>query len=138
MPVFNNSRKNVVRLTFVVMFGIILLRLFTLQIISSKYKALADDQGKFRKVVYPNRGLVYDRTGKVILQNTTIYYLMVIPGKIKGIDTQALCNALNIDTTQFNKKIGLLKPKIFYPTRKFSYCKFVSNISAKLKKFRAV
>ena len=46
--------------------------------------------------------------------------------------------SLAVSSTQFNKKIGLFKPKIFYPTRKFSYCKFVSNISAKLKKFRAV
>ena len=50
------------------MFGltviIIIVRLFTLQLVSSKYKTLADDQGTFRKVVYPDRGLIYDRKGR--------------------------------------------------------------------------
>jgi penicillin-binding protein 2 len=102
------------------MFIIIIARLFTLQVIESKYKVWADDQGKFRKVIYPDRGIVYDRTGKAILQNTTIYDLMVTPNKLKGIDTFALCKILNIDTAQFNKRIveliiknGRSRPSIF-------------------------
>ncbi|MBI3882950.1 MAG: penicillin-binding protein 2, partial [Sphingobacteriales bacterium] len=87
------------------MFLIIVARLFTLQVVSSKYKILADDQGKFRKVVYPDRGIVYDRKRRAILQNTTIYDLMVVPSKLKGIDTGSLCRILNIDTLQFHKRI---------------------------------
>lgn len=87
------------------MFVIIIARLFTLQVITSKYKIMADDQGKFRKVIYPDRGIVFDRNRKAILENTTIYDLMVTPNKVKGIDTFALCKILNIDTAQFNKKI---------------------------------
>jgi penicillin-binding protein 2 len=105
MSVFNQSRKNVIRLIFVAMFVVVIARLFMLQIVSSKYKILADDQGKFRKIVYPDRGIVYDRKGRVILDNTTIYDLMVIPGKAKGIDTLALCDILDIDTTQFKKRM---------------------------------
>jgi len=63
------------------MFAVIIARLFTLQLITSKYKTLADDQGKFRKIIYPDRGIVFDRTGKAILENTTIYDLMVIPSR---------------------------------------------------------
>lgn len=102
------------------MFIIIIARLFTLQVITSKYKILADDQGKFRKVIYPDRGIVYDRNKKAILQNTTIYDLMVVPNKIKGVDTFTLCRILGIDTAQFNKKIveliiknGRSRPSIF-------------------------
>ena len=51
MSVFNQSRKNVIILVFVSLFVIIIARLFTLQVITSKYKVLADDQGTFRKVV---------------------------------------------------------------------------------------
>src|SRR5579871_2237713 len=98
MPVFNQSRKNVILLIFVAMFVVVIARLFTLQIISSKYKILADDQGKFRKIIYPDRGIVYDRNGKVILDNTSIYDLMILPSKLKGIDTASLCNALDIDS----------------------------------------
>ncbi len=102
------------------MIVIIIARLFTLQVISSKYKILADDQGKFRKVIYPDRGIVYDRKDRPILQNTTIYDLMVIPSKLKGIDTFSICRILNIDSAQFTKKIieciiknSKLRPSVF-------------------------
>ncbi|MBC7424641.1 MAG: penicillin-binding protein 2, partial [Ferruginibacter sp.] len=102
------------------MFVVIIARLFSLQVISSKYKIMADDQGKFRKVVYPDRGIIYVRHKKVLLQNTTIYDLMLSPNKLRGIDTFALCKILNIDTAQFNKKVvdliiknGRSRPSVF-------------------------
>ena len=68
---------------------------------------MADEQGKFRKVVYPDRGILYDRNGKIILRNTVIYDLMVTPGKLRGmnLDTAALCRILDIDTAEFKKRI---------------------------------
>ena len=102
-------------LIFISMFIIIIAQLANLQLFSSKYKIWADDQGTFRKVIYPDRGIVYDRNGKAILQNTTIYDLMVIPGKISGTDTGALCRILNIDTSEFRKRIinAIIKNKSF-------------------------
>ena len=92
-------------LVFAAVFVVILLQLVNLQLFSSKYKIMALDQGTFRKVIYPDRGIVFDRNRKPILQNTTIYDLMVVPNKLKGIDTSSLCRILGIDTAQFNKKI---------------------------------
>lgn len=105
-------------LVFAGMFLIIIAQLANLQLFSSKYKALADDQGTFRKVIYPDRGIVYDRKGRSILQNTTIYDLMVVPGKIKGTDTLLLCNILGIDTAEFHKRIvgAILKNKSYRPS----------------------
>ena len=118
MSVFNQSRKNVVRLILVGMFLVIVVRLFTLQVITSKYKVLAEDQGIFRKVVYPDRGIVFDRNKKPILQNTIIYDLMVIPGKIKGSDTALLCNILQIDSVEFHKRIitAIIKNRSYRPS----------------------
>ena len=118
MSVFNQSRKNVVRLIFVSMFVIILIRLFTLQVFSSKYKMMADDQGIFRKVVYPDRGIIYDQKNRPILRNTIIYDLMVTPGKIRGTDTTTLCNILGIDTAEFRKRIitAIIKNKSYRPS----------------------
>jgi penicillin-binding protein 2 len=120
VPVFNDSRKNVIRLVFIALFVIIIIRLFTLQVITSKYKILAEDQGMFRKVVYPDRGIIFDRHKNAILQNTNISDLMVTPNKLKGIDTMSLCNILGIDTAQFKKKIieliiknGRSRPSVF-------------------------
>lgn len=120
MPVFNQSRKNVIMLVFAGVFLIVVAQLANLQLLSPKYKIMADDQGKFRKVIYPDRGIIFDRNRKAILQNTTIYDLMIVPNKLKGVDTFSLCKILGIDTAQFNKKVveciiknGRSRPSVF-------------------------
>ena len=79
---------------------------------------MADEQGKFRKVIYPDRGILFDRKGRPILQNTIIYDLMVTPAKLKGVDTFALCRILNIDTAEFRKRIitAIIKNKSYRPS----------------------
>ncbi len=88
--------------------GVIIIgQLLNLQVLNTKYSVLADEQGKFRKVVYPDRGILFDRKGRAILRNTVIYDLMVTPSKIRGmnLDTTALCRILDIDTAEFKKRI---------------------------------
>jgi penicillin-binding protein 2 len=60
MSAFNQNRKNIIMLAFAGVFVIIVIQLANLQLVSSKYKIMADDQGKFRKVIYPDRGIIYD------------------------------------------------------------------------------
>jgi penicillin-binding protein 2 len=105
MSVFNQNRKNIIMLIVGAVFFVIIIQLVNLQLFSEQYKILAEGQGKFRKVIYPDRGIVFDRKKRAILQNTTIYDLMVVPNKLKGIDTAALCRILQIDTAQFARKI---------------------------------
>ena len=107
-------------LVFAGMFLVIILQLANLQIFSDKYKIMAEDQGTSRKVIYPDRGIVYDRHSKAILQNMTIYDLMIMPNKLKGIDTAGLCRILEMDTAQFAKKVvevivknGRSRPSVF-------------------------
>ena len=118
MSVYNQSRKNVISFIFVGLCFIIILQLFNLQVLSKKYSTLAEEQGKFRKVVYPDRGILYDRKGRAILSNTIIYDLMVTPSKLKGIDTAALCKILAIDTAEFRKRIinAIIKNRSYRPS----------------------
>src|SRR5215207_4590721 len=120
MSVFNQSRSNIIRLIFLGLFFIIIIQLFNLQIVSSKYSQLAMDNAVFRKVIYPNRGIIYDRKGKAILNNTIMYDLVVTPYSVKNIDTLSLCNLLEIDTAEFKKRMfevrfknGPYRPSIF-------------------------
>lgn len=105
MPVFNQSRSRIVRLIFLVSFLVLLAQLFVLQVISGKYKKLADENAIFRKIVYPSRGIIYDRKGKAILNNTLMFDLMVTPAEVRGVDTASLCRLLEIDTVEFRKRI---------------------------------
>ena len=120
MSVFNQSRSNVVRLIFAGMFLVIAAQLFHLQIISKKYKQQAQENALFRKSIYPTRGIIYDRNGKAILNNTILYDLMVTPAQVKNIDTGYFCQLLEIDTAEFRSRIidarirnGPFRPTIF-------------------------
>ena len=105
MPVFNQSRQNVIRLIFLATFLVIVTRLFILQVVSEKYKVQAMDNAVYKKVVYPDRGIIFDRKGRAILNNTIIFDLMVTPAEIRNVDTGYLCNLLNIDTTEFDRRM---------------------------------
>jgi len=120
MPVFNQSRSNIIRLIFAGMFLIIIAQLFHLQIISAKYKRQAQENALFRKSIYPTRGIIYDRKGRAILNNTILYDLMVTPAQVKNIDTGYFCQLLGIDTLEFRSRIldakaknGAFRPTIF-------------------------
>lgn len=105
MPVFNQSRSRIIRLIFLLAFLVILAQLFNLQLISGKYSKLAMDNAVFPKIVYPERGIIYDRKGKAILNNAIMFDLMVTPAEIRNFDTTAFCNLMQMDTADFEKRI---------------------------------
>ncbi|ULQ52488.1 penicillin-binding protein 2 [Flavihumibacter fluvii] len=120
MSVFNQSRSTVIRLIIAGIFLVIMAQLINLQLISGKYKALAFNNAVYPKVKYPDRGIIYDRNGKAILNNTIMYDLEVTPSQIKGVDTNYLCQLLDIDTAEFKKRVitaiiknGRYRPSIF-------------------------
>jgi len=120
MPVFNQSRSNIVRFIFGAMFLVIFAQLFNLQIFSAKYKKMAEENALFPKRIYPTRGIIYDRHGKAILNNTIMYDLMVTPSQVKNIDTLLFCELMGIDTAEFKERIldakyrnGPFRPSIF-------------------------
>lgn len=120
MPAFNQSRSTFIRLIFLVAFVVMLVRLFFLQLASSQYDILAMDNAVSKKVVYPDRGIIFDRNGKSILENTLTYDLMVLPTQLKGIDTLGLCTILGIDIAQFRERVigaiirnGRYRPSVF-------------------------
>lgn len=122
MAEFNQSRQTTIRIIIALVFAIILVRLMTLQLFTSKYSKLANDQAILRKIVYPSRGIIFDRKGKAILDNTTMYDLMVTPSQLKGVDTFTLCRILGIDTAQFKERVvtAIIKnsrnrPSVFEP-----------------------
>ncbi|MFP5039855.1 penicillin-binding protein 2 [Parasediminibacterium sp. JCM 36343] len=122
MSVFNQSRSGIIQIAFGLMFMIILGQLINLQVFSSKYKLAAENNAIYRKIIYPDRGIVYDRKNRSILENTIMYDLVVTPVEAKGIDTLSLCKLLDIDTTEYKKRIkdiafknGSVRPSVFEP-----------------------
>ncbi len=63
------------------------------------------DNAVFPKIVYPERGIIYDRKGKAILNNAIMFDLMVTPAEVKNFDTLSFCRLMEIDTAEFNERI---------------------------------
>lgn len=123
MSVFNQSRSRIIRLLFALAFIVIAGQLFYLQVLSGKFRQMADDNAILRRTVYPPRGLVFDRHRKAIVNNTLTYDLMFTPAQLKGIDTLFLCRLLEIDTALFRDrsinaiiKNGAQKASVFEPS----------------------
>lgn len=120
MSVFNQSRSYIIRAIFLTVFLLILGQLVNLQIFDRKYHQLARDNAIFAKIVYPERGIIFDRKGRPILNNTIMFDLMVTPTEVKNIDTLAFCRLMDIDTAEFRKRIveailknSRVRPSIF-------------------------
>jgi penicillin-binding protein 2 len=120
MPVFNQSRSRVIQFIFAGVFIAITGQLINLQLFSSKYKLAADNNAFYRKVIYPDRGIIFDRKKRGILENTISYDLVVIPAEARATDTATLCRLLNIDTATYKKRMRDLifkntsvKPSVF-------------------------
>ncbi len=104
MSFASTPRRYVIWSIFIGIALVILIKLFFLQIFNEEYKVLANDIAITRKVIYPPRGVIYDRKGKVMLYNEVVYDLVVTAYEVpKDIDTATLCNALNIDKATYEK-----------------------------------
>ncbi|MCH5227487.1 MAG: penicillin-binding protein 2 [Muribaculaceae bacterium] len=88
-------------ITFVVL--IYLIRLFTLQVSDEQYKLNAESNAFLKKTVYPARGLIYDRNGRLVVFNQPAYDIMLIPKDVHDIDTTAFCELLNITKEQYQE-----------------------------------
>jgi penicillin-binding protein 2 len=54
MPVYNQARKRVIQLIFVVVFLVIIGQLFHLQVVSNEYADIARKNAITKKIVYPS------------------------------------------------------------------------------------
>lgn len=83
---------------------IYLFRLFSIQVGDDKYKESAESNAFVKRVIYPARGLIYDRNGKLVVFNKPAYDVMIIPKDVKDFDTVALCSALEITRDELKEK----------------------------------
>lgn len=90
-------------------------RLFDLQINDERYKKSADTNAFLHKTVYPSRGLMYDRDGRLVVYNQPAYDVMLIPRDVQPFDTLDFCNTLNITPEQLRKRFADMRDKRLNP-----------------------
>ena len=95
---YNLAKRRFVISGFICLIVIIyVFRLFSLQVTDDKYKENAESNAFLRRVIYPARGLIYDRNGRLVVFNQPAYDVMMIPKDVGNFDTIGLCKVLNID-----------------------------------------
>ncbi|MFD2554910.1 penicillin-binding protein 2 [Sphingobacterium tabacisoli] len=109
------ERKYIIQGIFLAIALIIVARLFYLQIIDESYLLSANNNVLRKTIVYPARGIILDRNGKVLVQNEPVYDLLVIPREVKDIDTLLLCRLLDLDKKGFISRMN--KARAFSPFR---------------------
>lgn len=115
----NFSKRSYVIIAIFLLTGLIFgARLFRLQVLDPTYKVYATNNVLRNVVQYPARGLIYDRNGKLLVHNKPAYDLMITPRDVEEFDTLYLCNFLEIEKEELERKIkeakeySLYKPSI--------------------------
>ncbi len=100
-----SDRKFIISGFFILIGFVYICRLFYIQIIDDQYKLDARNNAFRNRTEYPLRGYIYDRNGKLLVQNVLSYDLLVTPKLAKDCDTMALCKVLEITKEEFLRKM---------------------------------
>ena len=86
-----------------------MIRLFHIQVIDKSYEQYALSNAQSVRTIYPARGLIYDRNGKIMVYNKAAYDIMVIPRQLETFDTTELCGILKISRENVRERLASVK-----------------------------
>ena len=98
-------RKNILFYFTLAVSAIFICQLIILQLFKSEYSERSLSNATLERTVYPPRGLIYDRNGKLWVSNKPVYDLMVVPENLKKFDTLELTQNLKISKNELIEKI---------------------------------
>lgn len=99
------DKPNKLRIGLAIAVLIILAKLFVIQIVDEKYKIDASNNSMVYSIIYPPRGIIDDRNGKILVGNKIAYDLLVTPKELEEFDTTVLCKVLDIEPEFVREKM---------------------------------
>ena len=105
------TRENKLLIGLCVVAAILIIRLFSIQIIEDKYKMDAENNSMVYATIYPTRGIIHDRNGNILVGNKVAYDLMVTPKEVEKFDTVALSRVLEVPVEFIKEKMAEYKQK---------------------------
>ena len=85
--------------------AILIAKLFSIQIVDDSYQLAAENNSLVYQTIYPNRGIIHDRNGEILVGNKVAYDLMVTPKEVEAFDTLELCRILEIEPQMLIDKL---------------------------------
>ncbi len=99
-------------------------KLISLQLFYKESSIIDSDPAITKNYIYPERGFIYDRNGKILVGNQPAYDVMVIPREVKSLDTLEFISLLDLSKEEFLKRMERAR---IYSTRLPSV--LVANLS---------
>lgn len=90
----------------VILFGILVFRMLTLQVVQHEtYQLRADNNRTQIQTLAPSRGMIYDRNGRLLADNQTSFSLAVVAERVEDIEglLSAIVKILSLDTQQVER-----------------------------------
>jgi penicillin-binding protein 2 len=100
------SRKYVLIAGVLFISCVFILRLFWIQVVDGKWQAAAANMAERKMTVFPSRGLIFDRNEKLLVANTPVYDLMVVPKEVKPFDTLAFCAMIGVPVDDLRLRLA--------------------------------
>ncbi|MCQ2126548.1 MAG: penicillin-binding protein 2 [Bacteroidaceae bacterium] len=104
-----DNRKYLIGAMAVLVAVVYLVRLFSIQLLDHGYKDAADSNALYHKTIYPMRGALMDRNGKLIVSNQPSYDIIVTMRSVHDLDTLAFCQSLGITKETFDSRMADVK-----------------------------
>ncbi|MEM7297754.1 MAG: penicillin-binding transpeptidase domain-containing protein, partial [Bacteroidota bacterium] len=99
------ERVLIIRILIVLIVIIFATRLFYIQIVDEDYKVAAENNVVLKTIQYPHRGMVYDNEDSLVVYNSPVFDLMVVPKEAKISDTLRFCNLLEISKEELLERL---------------------------------
>jgi len=96
--------KNFLSLTILFISLAFLGRLSYLQLIKESSEKITEDPAIKMEHIYPERGYIFDRNGKLLVGNQSTFDLMVVPREVGDFDKKELCTLLKITEEEFDRQ----------------------------------
>ncbi|MFA6676982.1 MAG: penicillin-binding transpeptidase domain-containing protein [Bacteroidales bacterium] len=124
MTDYDNKRKKYIIIGVCIVFMLLIIQLFNIQIIDKSYKINAQNNALKYITRYPVRGLILDRNNQILAGNKMTYNILVTPYDLKPFDTLALCEILDMEKTEMLEKLNYYhkyRTRIGYQTLVFKH-----------------
>lgn len=110
-----DNRRHLFSALVVIVVLTYIFRLLYLQVIDSDYKDSASNNALLHKQILPARGVMYDRCGRIVVDNQPSYDVMVVTNEIRRLDTLAFCSMLDITPEFFVTRMEEIRDRIRNP-----------------------
>lgn len=116
----NFEERKYVLIAAVIFIAIVfVLRLFWVQVVDDRWKAEAANISERKVTIYPARGLIFDRRGALLVANTPVYDIMVVPREVRAFDTTAFATLVGVPVPEVARRLkeataySSYKPSVF-------------------------